>query len=695
METTTQIMREAPDIEAYKLGLLKSAKAQAEAKVDLPAYQVQDLTKDQLDAMALGRQGIGAYQPYLEGGAQAVRAGTGALGEAADILRGADTRGQFTAAQNAYNLAAQPAAALGNLSNVAGAGMGYLSGAGQDFDYAQKMALASSQANLDPAQMMMLNSVNQAQAAAPQFNYAQQMIGAGAAAGQQAVRGAENLSQQGIGTLYDAAARAQQAASSLGAAPRVENVPKMDATTMRTAQTEYSPDIQSFKMDPAQQVTTQSFATPGSADAFMSPYMQSVVQAQQREARRVSDVQQQAEQAQAARSGAFGGSRQGILQAERSRNLSRQLGDIQASGLQSAYQQAQQQFNTEQQARLAAQQANQQAGLTVGAQNLGSQQSAQQLQTQTGLQTALANLSSEQQANVNNQAAEMQARGMNAQQALQTALTNQQTAAQYGIQGAQLGLQGAEALRQAGIGTLSAAGQQGQLGLQGASQLGQAGGQLGALEGQRATQAMQAAQYGGNVAQQLASQELQQAQLGQGAANLYGSIAGQQAGLAGQTANIAGQQANILGQQSQLQQQLGQGIGNLAAQQFGVGQNMAAGLGALGTQAANAGIQQAQLGQAAQSMGQQDVSALSAIGAQEQKQGQAELDAVRASKMQEVMQPYQQLAFVSDIYKGAPSTQMSVTQQQTPAPSAFQQIAGLGTGILGTAAAANAASKLF
>ncbi len=659
-EVTEQIVREAKPIEDMKLALMQSA--QALGTPTLPAYQVQDLTKDQLDAMALGRQGIGAYQPYLQGGTKAVQAGTTALGEAADILRGADTRGQFTAAQNAYNLAAQPAAALGNLSNVAGAGMGYLSGAGQDFDYAQQMALNASRANIDPAQMMMLNSVNQAQAAAPQFNYAQQMIGAGAAAGQKAVQGAENLSQQGIGTLYDAAAQAQRAASSLGSAPRVENVPKMDAATMRTAQ-----------MGPAERVTTQSFATPGSADAFMSPYMQSVVEAQQREARRISDVQQQVEQAQAARSGAFGGSRQGILQAERSRNLARQLGDIQATGLQSAFQQAQQQFNTEQQARLAAQQANQQAGLTVGAQNL----------------------SAEQQANVNNQAAEMQARGMNAQQAMQTALANQQTAAQYGIQGAQLGLQGAEALRQAGIGTLSAAGQQGQLGLQGASQLGQAGGQLGGLEGQRAAQAFQAAQYGGNIAQQLASQEMQQAQLGQGAANLYGSLAGQQAGLAGQTANIAGQQANILGQQSQLQQQLGQGIGNLAAQQFGVGQNMAAGLGALGTQAANAGIQQAQLGQAAQSMGQQDVSALSAIGAQEQKQGQAELDALRASKMQEVMQPYQKLAFVSDIYKGAPSTQMAVTQQQTPAPSAFQQIAGLGTGILGTAAAANAASKLF
>jgi len=63
--------------------------------------------------------------------------------------------------------------------------------------------------------------------------------------------------------------------------------------------------------------------------------------------------------------------------------------------------------------------------------------------------------------------------------------------------------------------------------------------------------------------------------------------------------------------------------------------------------------------------------------------------------MQTAMQPYQQLAFQSDIYKGAPSSQMAVTTQQAPAPSPFQQIAGVGTGILGTAAAANAVGKIF
>jgi hypothetical protein len=58
------------------------------------------------------------------------------------------------------------------------------------------------------------------------------------------------------------------------------------------------------------------------------------------------------------------------------------------------------------------------------------------------------------------------------------------------------------------------------------------------------------------------------------------------------------------------------------------------------------------------------------------------------------MQPYQQAAFLSDIYKGAPSTQMSVTQQAAPIPSPFQQIAGLGIAGVSAAAAGQRAGVL-
>jgi hypothetical protein len=83
------------------------------------------------------------------------------------------------------------------------------------------------------------------------------------------------------------------------------------------------------------------------ADQYMSPYIQSVIQNQQRDAARMSAIQGTQQQAQAAQSGAFGGSRDAIMRAERERNLGIQQGDIQAAGLQNAYTNAQNQFNAD------------------------------------------------------------------------------------------------------------------------------------------------------------------------------------------------------------------------------------------------------------------------------------------------------------------------------------------------------------
>ena len=87
------------------------------------------------------------------------------------------------------------------------------------------------------------------------------------------------------------------------------------------------------------------------ANQYMDPYMQNVVDIQQREAQRQADIAGTQRGAQAVQSGAFGGSRQAIMDAEAARNLSMQKGDIQARGLQDAYSRGQNQFNTEQQLR--------------------------------------------------------------------------------------------------------------------------------------------------------------------------------------------------------------------------------------------------------------------------------------------------------------------------------------------------------
>lgn len=95
---------------------------------------------------------------------------------------------------------------------------------------------------------------------------------------------------------------------------------------------------------------------------YMSPYMDNVVQRQQSDAQRQADIARQAQGAQAARAGAFGGSGDYLMRAQGAANLARQKGDIQAQGLQNAYQQAQQQFNQSQAQNLGAAQLNAQQG---------------------------------------------------------------------------------------------------------------------------------------------------------------------------------------------------------------------------------------------------------------------------------------------------------------------------------------------
>ena len=108
--------------------------------------------------------------------------------------------------------------------------------------------------------------------------------------------------------------------------------------------------------DPAARLTAASAMAPTSAEIgqYMSPYMQQVVDIQQREARRAADVEQQQLAAQAVGAGGYGGSRQAILEAEQRRNLQTQLGDIQAKGLAAAYEDAQARLAAQRQREMAA-----------------------------------------------------------------------------------------------------------------------------------------------------------------------------------------------------------------------------------------------------------------------------------------------------------------------------------------------------
>jgi hypothetical protein len=119
---------------------------------------------------------------------------------------------------------------------------------------------------------------------------------------------------------------------------------------------------------------------------YMNPYMQNVVERQQQDAQRQAQIAGQAQQAQAARSGAFGGSGDYLMRGQAAGNLARQKGDIQAQGLNNAYTQAMSQFNTEQQQRQAAAQLNAQQ------QQFGAGLGLQGLQTANQAATNLANI---------------------------------------------------------------------------------------------------------------------------------------------------------------------------------------------------------------------------------------------------------------------------------------------------------------
>jgi hypothetical protein len=185
-----------------------------------------------------------------------------------------------------------------------------------------------------------------------------------------------------------------------------------------------------------------------SADAmgqYMSPYMQNVVAQQQKDAMRQAEIARQGTQAQAVRSGAFGGSRSAIVEAENQRGLQDRLANIQAQGSQSAYDKAQQ---------------AQQFAANVGIQGL-----------QAGYQGLQAG---------------MQGTGQGIQGA-QTGLqgVGQQIAGgQLGLSGAGMGIQGQQAGMQGtgqGLSGVQAATGAGQYGLQGAGAATSAAGALGQL----------------------------------------------------------------------------------------------------------------------------------------------------------------------------------------------------------------------
>lgn len=142
---------------------------------------------------------------------------------------------------------------------------------------------------------------------------------------------------------------------------------------------------QAGQYDPmrARQFYRSPLQRPGGLSQYMSPYMQGVVEQQKSQAIQDYSRQLPGMSAAAARAGAKGGTRETLLQSEARRNLFDQLGNIQATGLQNAFQQAQAQ--AAQDAAMRAQyglagaqlgEASRQFGAGLGLQGIGQQLAA-------------------------------------------------------------------------------------------------------------------------------------------------------------------------------------------------------------------------------------------------------------------------------------------------------------------------------
>jgi len=94
--------------------------------------------------------------------------------------------------------------------------------------------------------------------------------------------------------------------------------------------------------------TPTSFTSGTAAQDFMSPYMSAALEPQMAEAARQAEIQRVMNASRLGKAGAFGGSRQAIMESEGQRNLLRNLADIYGTGMQTAYTQGRDQFNLEQ-----------------------------------------------------------------------------------------------------------------------------------------------------------------------------------------------------------------------------------------------------------------------------------------------------------------------------------------------------------
>ena len=210
----------------------------------------------------------------------------------------------------------------------------------------------------------------------------------------------------------------------------------------------------------------------------------------------------------------------------------------------------------------------------------------------------------------------------------------------------------------------------------------------GAFGGSR--QGIQQAEMNRNVLDQQARTGSQLRSAGfQQASNMAQQAAANQAQQQLQQAGQYGQQAQAYGNMglagATQMGQVGQGLGNLAQLTGQIGQST----GALGQSLGQMGTATAGLGQLGQQMNVQDINTLMGTGALNQGQTQKGYDVTRANELAQQALPYQQVGFMSDLFRGVPALQQTYSTSTAPPPSTQSQLMGLGIAGLGAYGMAN------
>jgi len=507
---TEQIVREAPEIEAYKTGIYSDAldyvRRLQESGIAPPTQAVAGMTADQIAAGDIIRTGIGGYEPFLQGALQSTQAGQ-------DIITGGALPG----------IQAALLAQQGGLGTLRDAQTLAADTRAEPYSFRDQAIQGLSRAASD---------ITGAAAGVPlQVQAAQQGLSAADVAAQRAAsdtatrlglgaeQGRQLAADVGIGALGTAGALGGQ----LGAATRggLQTAAQGQRGLLQSRQ-----DIGGIRgglTDAGAQFDPSGIA------AFMDPYTQQVVEAARQESLRTGELQKQQARAQQVAAGAFGGSRGAVQAAEIDRaindQIARQTSGLLSQGYGQALQASQQAFEAGK-------------GRELQAAGLGGQLA----QSEAGLsaQGAQLGMSAQQQAAANAQA---QAQAAQAAQQLRGSIGLQagQMGQQAALQGGQLGLSAAEIAQRGAL-------QGGQLGMQGQQSLASMAGQRADLARAGGQLGLQFGQLGQADVSQLAALAGQQQQAAQG----IGALAGQAGQLGGRLASMGQIQAS-LGQQAQQQ----------------------------------------------------------------------------------------------------------------------------------------------